>query len=121
MYRQDIKKQQRIADQKGRVSKDTFEINDRVLLQDPESRRWVLKGKITKKREADDKTNHSFEIQLDNGGVTMRNKRFLRHEYAPSNKRVSFAEDTGLENADSKEPQAPLTRSRAARKQVRNV
>ena len=68
-----------------------------------------------------DKTNHSFEIELDNGGVTMRNKRFLRHEYAPSNKRVSFAEDTGLENADSKEPQAPLTRSRAARKQVRNV
>ena len=82
------KKQQRIADQKGRVSTDTFELNDRVLLQDPESRRWVLKGKITKKREADDKTNHSFEIQLDGGGVTMRNKRFLRHEYAPSNKSV---------------------------------
>ena len=63
----------------------------------------------------------------------MRNKRFLRHEYAPSNKRVSFAEGTGLdlaaiteqpeiaENAESKEPQAPLTRRRAVRKQVQNV
>ena len=63
----------------------------------------------------------------------MRNKRFLRHEYAPSNKRVSFAKDTSLdpatnteqpevtENAESKEPQAPLTRRRAARKQVPNV
>ena len=30
------KKQKRIAEQKGRVSADTFELNDRVILQDPE-------------------------------------------------------------------------------------
>ena len=126
------KKQKRIAEQKGRVSADTFELNDRVILQDPETRRWILKGTITKKREADDKSTHSFEILLDSGGTTMRNKRFIRHEYAPSNKRVSFANNTSLDpanteqpeatrNAESKEQRAPLTRRRSARKQVQYV
>ena len=36
-------------------------------------------GTIENKRVADDSTTQSFEIQMDNGRVKLRNKCFLRH------------------------------------------
>ena len=86
-----------------------------------------LEGNSSKKEK------RSFEIHLDSGGMTMRSKRFIRHEHVSSNKRVSFAQDRdmdptmneeqpgGTESAESKESKAPLARSWTARHQVRNV
>ena len=68
-----------LSKKKGRSSIDQFELGDRVVIQSPDSGKWLETGTIEKKRIADDSTTQSFEIQMDNGSVKIRNKRFLRH------------------------------------------
>ena len=85
-------KQERIAKQKGRKSKDSFRVGDRVVLQNPLSKRWTDLGEVTLQRTADDGTHQSFEITLDSGPVRLRNKRFMKHESMKlSDRQVSFA------------------------------
>ena len=85
-------KQERIAKQKGRKSKDNFRVGDRVVLQNPLTKRWTELGEVTLQRTADDGTHQSFEITLDSGPVRLRNKRFMKHESMKlSDRQVSFA------------------------------
>ena len=84
-------KQERIARKKGRTSRDSFRIGDRVVLQNPLSKRWTDPGEVTLQRTADDGTNQSFEITLDSGQVCLRNKRFMKFETVKSTRQVSFA------------------------------
>ena len=55
---------------------DQFELEDRVVIQSPDSGKWEETGTIEKKRVADD---NSTQIQMDNGSVKLRNRRFLKH------------------------------------------
>ena len=59
------------AKKKGRTSSDVFELNDEVRIQDMNTKRWNKVGKITEKREADDKQNVSFVIEVENGCETI--------------------------------------------------
>lgn len=58
------------------VSPPTFEVGDRVILQNPHSRLWDEKGQVISVRDS----NRSFEVLLDKGGVFVRNKKFLRRD-----------------------------------------
>ena len=84
-------KQERIARQKGRSSRDSFRVGDRVVLQNPLSKRWTDLGEVTLQRTADDGSHQSFEITLDSGSVALRNKRFMKHEAIRNIRQVSFA------------------------------
>ena len=46
----------------------------RVIIQDPKSKRWVEQGTISAVRN----TGRSYEIQLDNKSKVLRNRRFIR-------------------------------------------
>ena len=47
-------KQEKIAKDKGRTSKDSFKEGDNVVLQNPKTKRWTEYGKVSLKRTADD-------------------------------------------------------------------
>ena len=79
MVKKRYEHQLNLSKKKGRTSIDQFELGDRVVIQSPDSGKWVETGTIEKKRVADDNTTQSFEIQMDNGTVKLRNKRFLKH------------------------------------------
>ena len=50
-----------------------------MIIQSPESGKWLENGTILRKRVASDNTNHSFEIKMDDGSVKLRNKPFIKH------------------------------------------
>ena len=92
-------KQEKLARAKGHTSRDVFKIGDKVVLQDPVSRKWKSQGTIVEAREADDGTNHSFQIRLEAGGETLRHKRHIRHDTAsmpvlPKKVQFSFPDAT---------------------------
>ena len=68
-----------ISRKKGRASVDQFEEGDKVIIRSPDSGKWLETGTIQKKRVAEDNTNHSFEIMMDDGSVKLRNKCFIKH------------------------------------------
>jgi hypothetical protein len=107
-------KQEKIAKEKGRTSKDSFEIGDKVVLQDPKTKRWTAHGTVSLKRTADDGSHQSFEITLETGGSALRNKRFMKHAVQALKKQVSFELD-GMQPADTSESSGPATRLRARR------
>ena len=77
-------KQEEIAKSKGRPSKDIFEINDEVTMQDPRTKRWTQHGVIKSKRTSDDESCDSYDVEMtDSGLLTSRNKRFLKHMTQP--------------------------------------
>ena len=82
-YQKMIKKRQdiqlTISQKKGRVSVDQFEEGDKVVIQSPQSGKWLESGTIQKKRVAADSTNQSFEIKMDDGSIKLSNKRFIKH------------------------------------------
>ena len=57
-------KQVKLAKIKGRTSADGFEENDKVLLQDPVTKRWSQQATVVAKREAEDGTSQSYEVKL---------------------------------------------------------
>ena len=61
-------KQEKIAKEKGRTSKDSFEKGDKVVLQDPKTKRWTVHGTVSLKRTADDGSHQSFKITLETAG-----------------------------------------------------
>ena len=73
-------KQTRIAEEKGRSSKDTFEVGDSVLIQDQLTKRWILKGEISELRIADDGSTQSYQVRMNDGSLFLRNKRFIKHD-----------------------------------------
>ena len=71
----------KLATQKGKNSLEKFGVGDKVILQETTGRRgqWIDKGLIREPRISDDRTCHSFIVDLDKGGQYLRNKRFLKH------------------------------------------
>ena len=80
LIRQCHEKQIRIAQEKGRTSKDQFHLQDKVIVQDMTSKRWIHKGEVTSVRYADDGSIQSHEISSDDGTKYIRNKRFIKHD-----------------------------------------
>ena len=95
------KKQEKIATAKGRKSKDQFEVGDDVVIQNPQTKRWNIEGVIKEERVAEDNNTYSYIISLNEGGTTLRNKRFLKHAKIKHVKRVAFAEDTKEEDGSA--------------------
>ena len=73
------KKQQETAKKKGRLSADTFEINDEVCIQNAANKSWDKTGTIVEKRQSDDGQDFYFIISLANGRQTIRHRSHLRH------------------------------------------
>ena len=73
--------QEKLATQKGRVSREKFGIGDKVVIQNPATRKWTIIGTNESKREAEDGNNQSFIIILDQGGEALKNKRYIKHTF----------------------------------------
>ena len=54
----------KLAQMKGRAAVDEFEKDDKVLLQDPVTKRWSQQATVVAKREAEDGTSQSYEVKL---------------------------------------------------------
>ena len=108
-------RQEKIAKEKGRTSKDSFQEGDKVIVQDPITKRWTLEGEITAKRTANDQSIQSYEVALQEGGVALRNKRFIKHASIQLKKRVRFELDkpVSMNEADKDKRAGPVTRNRA--------
>ena len=108
-------RQEKIAKEKGRTSKDSFQEGDKVIVQDPITKRWTLDGEISAKRTADDQSIQSYEVALQEGGVALRNKRFIKHASIQLKKRVRFELDkpVSMNEADKDKRAGPVTRNRA--------
>ena len=93
LIRQRHAKQIRIAQQKGRSSKDQFTIQDKVIVQDMMTKRWTIKGDVTSVRY--DNSIQSYEITSDDGTKYVRNKRFIKHDRSMNaiRKVVRFADE----------------------------
>ena len=79
---------------KGRTSADVYEENDKVLLQDPVTKRWSKEAVVIKKRTAEDRTVHLYEFELESGTTSIRNMKYMKpvFEKIPKNKTVNFAD-----------------------------
>ena len=88
---------------KGRAAVDEFEKDDKVLLQDPVTKRWSQHATVVAKREAEDGTSQSYDGRLSSGNMSIRNKKFIKHafEKLPKTKKVHFADELGVRVADS--------------------
>ena len=96
-------KQIKLAQMKGRSAADVFEENDKVLLQDPVTKRWSKEATVVGKRTAEDGSTQSYEIQLESGNVSIRNKKYIKHASAqlPRGKKVRFADTPNDSEAHS--------------------
>ena len=123
-----LRKQQLLAERKGRQSRDEFKKGDRVVVRDPTNRRWCLEGTVVDERKGDDGTPTSFIIKFDNGKSTIRHKshmRFAIEKNAGESKvhtKVSWAESVEFSDGEtvsleSEEKTRPMTRARLKRKQ----
>ena len=74
-----MQKQIKLAEKKGRQSRDQFKEGDKVLLRDPKTKRWVTEGLIVGERNSDNGFPVSFVIELDTGHRTIRHKSHMRH------------------------------------------
>ena len=61
----------------GRVSKEIYEVGEKVLVQDVKSKKWKKTGIIDAVRTAHDGTIVSYELTIG-GNKTTRHRRFLR-------------------------------------------
>ena len=62
-----MEKQIKLAEKKGRQSRDQFRKGDKVLLRDPKTKCWVTEGLIVQERNSDNGFPVSFVIELDTG------------------------------------------------------
>ena len=106
MVKKRYEHQLNLSKKKGRSSIDQFELGDRVVIQSPDSGKWEETGIIEKKRVADDNSTQSFEIQMDNGSVKLRNRRFLKHATKGPDRHVQI--NPNVEH-DHEEDGAPAT------------
>ena len=54
-----------------------FEINDRIIIQNPINKRWDLKARVLSQHNP-----RSYEVQTEDGKIFVRNGRFLRADTA---------------------------------------
>ena len=109
-------KQVKIAQEKGRASKDVFMENDKVTIQDHKSGKWTQKGVISGTRMSDDGSVQSYTIKMNDGsGELLRNKCFIKHDVWPvTRKSVRFALDnTEADEVIAAANLAPLPASQA--------
>ena len=87
-------KQVKLAKRKGRTSADVFEEKDKALLQDPITKRLSKEALVIKKRKAEDGTIHSYEVELESGTTSFRNKKYMKHAFEKIAKKnlVRFAD-----------------------------
>ena len=108
LIKQRSDKQVRIAQQKGRSSKDEFAPEDRVIIQDMHTKRWTIKGTVKLARPADDNSIQSYEIETDDGTTFLRNKRYVKHDRNWAMNRIArvvrFADE-------GEQPGLPLSRA----------
>ena len=74
-----MKKQIKLAERKGRQSKDKFNEGDKIVLRDPVTRRWSTEGLVVGERPSDNIMPVSFVIELQSGNRTIRHKSHMRH------------------------------------------
>ena len=86
---------EKLAMKKGNRDKSSFEIGDRVLIQDIAStKKWDSEGTIIDVRESEDKTTNSYVVKIENGNEVLRNKRFLKMKYNSTKKAVTFSDNS---------------------------
>jgi hypothetical protein len=107
-HRQQVK----LAEKRGRTSKDCFKVGDRVRLKDPKTLKWDKKGVIKEQRQAPDGRAYSFIVSMDNGRDSVRHKSHIKHHEsgnAERDARVSFADKVDVAAMDTK----VMTRARS--------
>ena len=86
---------EKLALKKGNKDKISFEVGERVQIQDIAStKKWDSEGTIIDVRESEDKTTNSYVVKKDNGNDVLRNKRFLKIKYDTERKSVTFSDDS---------------------------
>lgn len=76
-----VLEERRAQGEKGEERKDHhFRAGDRVVIQDANSNKWIHFGKIVEEREHGD----SFYVEMEEGGVKLRHRRYLRRRDAPA-------------------------------------
>ena len=72
-----MEKQIKLAEKKGRQSRDVFKKGDKVLLRCPKTKRWVQEGLVVQERNNDNDVAVSFVVELDSGHKTVRHKSHM--------------------------------------------
>ena len=95
LIKQRSDKQVRIAQQKGRSSKDQFIPEDRVIIQDMLSKRWTIKGTVKQVRIAQDKSIQSFKTESGDGTLFVKSKSYVKNDRSMNaiTKVVQFADE----------------------------
>ena len=93
--------QMMVAKKLGRRSVDEFKTGDLVVAQNIRTGKWIIRGKVSKARTAEDGTSRSFVIETEAGKTTLRNSRHLRHQTKKMNVRFSAEVDSGTDDEAS--------------------
>ena len=74
-----------------------YKKGDAVRVQDQQSGQWSVKGVVTEVIEHDDSSSKTYQVSTENGGVYLRNGRFikLRISKIKKKRRVTFAPSVG--------------------------
>ena len=59
-------------------NREEFPLGDTVLLQDPASKSWRMKGKIVESRVSPDDSEVTYLIEGTNGGTYLRNSKMMQ-------------------------------------------
>ena len=59
-------------------NREEFQIGDYILLQDPASKSWKMKGKITESRKSPDDSEVTYVVEGIHGGTYLRNSQMLQ-------------------------------------------
>ena len=59
-------------------NKEKFSIRDTVLMQDPSSKSWRMKGKVSEARKSPDGSEVTYVIEGLEGGTYLRNNKMIQ-------------------------------------------
>ena len=84
------------------------------------SKNWHKRGKIIEACVAEEGSNNSFIIEIENGNKTLRHKSHLRHtKMDKSERKVRFAPDVEINVMESSESECIKVQERAHRPHTR--
>ena len=113
-------KQQKAAKKKGKLSADTFKLEDEVWIQNAANKRWDKTGCIKEIRQSDDRQDVSFVISLANGRETIRHRSHPRHNITRytkvTDRRVRFNLKENTEGEDKDKEKKELKKRGRPRK-----
>ena len=89
---------QKRVEKKGRKPKETYEIGERVLIQDVATRQWSKQGTVISLRQSQDGTVVSYLLDI-NGFETARRRKFMR--------KLTLADGEQVERALPEREQVP--------------